>query len=78
MGLSYGEVLTEYRQYDMLVGTTVRVHHQTREIQDERDYNALVLGFTDVGFLKVRNESTGKTVSLSAEEISISPSGHTR
>jgi BirA family transcriptional regulator, biotin operon repressor / biotin---[acetyl-CoA-carboxylase] ligase len=55
MGLTYHQIMAEYAEYDMLVGNTVRVHHKTREIASPDDYDALVTGFTEEGYLMVRN-----------------------
>lgn len=74
MKLSLSGVLAEYSKFDMLTGTTVRVHHKTREEDDDRDYNAHVLGINEAdGALRVRNTVTGATACLAGEEVSITP-----
>jgi biotin-(acetyl-CoA carboxylase) ligase len=73
MQLTYHQVMAEYHQYDMLMGTTVRVHHKTREIASPEDFDGLVTGFTEEGYLVVRNTETQLPKNLSGEEISISP-----
>tara|TARA_B110001452_G_scaffold266701_1_gene274299 strand:+ start:1021 stop:1857 length:837 start_codon:yes stop_codon:yes gene_type:complete len=74
MALSTAAVLDEYRTTDLLAGTTVRVHHRTREEDDPRDYDAKVLGVDAQGMLRVRAPG-GEERSLSGEEVSISPKG---
>lgn len=57
----------------MLEGQLVRVHHKARETDSPDDYNAKVLGFEDNGNLRVARQDNGKTVALSAEEVSLRP-----
>ena len=57
----------------MLIGTTIRVHHKSREESDEKDFDAIVEGFDAQGLLQVRNKTTGATSALSGQEVSISP-----
>jgi BirA family biotin operon repressor/biotin-[acetyl-CoA-carboxylase] ligase len=60
-----------YREADMLIGRSIRVHHVSREVDDPRDYEGEVLGITAEGFLRVRR-ADGE-VALSGEEVSITP-----
>ena len=73
MAKPYAEVLEEYKQHDMLVGLTIRVHHKSREEADDKDFDAEVLGFTGEGYLQVRNAANGEVKALSGEEVSITP-----
>jgi len=69
-------VLNEYREHDLLRGRTIRVHHKTREQDDPSDFDALVLGIDDQGYLRVRplnGPKQGDEISLSGEEVSITP-----
>ena len=82
--LPEGDALGQHRQEerladklcttDLLAGTTVRVHHRTREEDDPRDYDAQVLGVDAQGMLRVRAPG-GEERLLSGEEVSISPKG---
>ena len=73
MKLPLRAVMAEYKTFDMLVGTVVRVHHKSREESSKDDYDAEVLGYAEDGMLKVRNTVTKMDKYLSGEEISISP-----
>ena len=73
MQLTLNQVMAEYKAFDMLVGTVVRVHHKSREESSAADYDAEVLGYTEEGYLTVRNTVTRISKNLSGEEISISP-----
>ena len=70
--LSTEGVLDEYRTCDLLAGRGVRVHHRSREEDDPRDYEALVLGVDPQGMLCVRRPD-GTEQQLSGEEVSITP-----
>lgn len=71
MDLSPELFVNAYRQADMLIGRTVRVHHVSREVRDPRDYEGTVLGVTPQGYLRVRHG--GGEATLSGEEVSITP-----
>jgi BirA family biotin operon repressor/biotin-[acetyl-CoA-carboxylase] ligase len=75
MSLSPAAVLDEYSRVDLLKGRTVRVHHKTREETDERDFDALALGVSAEGALRVRplEPPNAAVRELSGEEVSISP-----
>lgn len=71
MELSPELFVDAYRQADMLIGRSVRVHHVSREVRDPRDYEGTVLGVTPQGYLRVRH--SGGEATLSGEEVSITP-----
>ena len=76
MDMSTDAVLDEYRQYDLLRGRTIRVHHKTREEDDPDDYDAEALGVDQDGYLRVRplgSAAARGELSLSGEEVSITP-----
>ncbi len=73
MALPTSEVLAEYRRFDMLEGSTIRVHHKTREEEHPDDYDATALGVDEQGMLRVREVGGGAVKVLSGEEVSISP-----
>ena len=73
MQTTFTQTLKDYSQFDMLIGTTVRVHHKTREETDARDYDALVLGVNEKGNLRVKPVGKSGEKELSGEEVSISP-----
>ncbi|KAL3917423.1 MAG: hypothetical protein SGPRY_006407 [Prymnesium sp.] len=74
MSLPTSEVLQEYQEHDLLRGTTIRVHHKTREEDDARDFDATVLGVDTTGMLRVCPLQAGaEEVLLSGEEVSITP-----
>ncbi|EGD76794.1 hypothetical protein PTSG_08145 [Salpingoeca rosetta] len=73
MTLPMHEVLNLYAEHDMLKGRTVRVYHRARGEDDEKDYDAQVLGFTPSGNLLVKKCQGGEQVALSGEEISVRP-----
>ena len=69
-------VLLEYRQFDLLRGRTIRVHHRTREESDPSDFDAEALGVDGEGYLRVRalnGAKAGTELTLSGEEVSITP-----
>eukprot|EP00045_Choanoeca_perplexa_P003346 m.29967 g.29967 ORF g.29967 m.29967 type:complete len:309 (-) comp11993_c0_seq2:983-1909(-) len=72
MAKSFAEVLQDYQEHDMLKGNVVRVYHQARGVDDERDFDAEVVGFQPDGSLLVVDPQ-GKQHELSGEEISIRP-----
>eukprot|EP01147_Barroeca_monosierra_P004057 gene4057-6476_t len=59
------EILELYIKYDMLQGRTVRVYHKSRGVDDEKDYNARVLGYSSGGNLIVERLDSASKVSLS-------------
>jgi len=74
--LTMDEVLQEYSKVHMLQDAIVRVHHKTREEDDDRDYDALVDGLAPFGMLRVRaldqnGKPTKKEIQLSGEEVSL-------
>lgn len=71
MALDMRALLAEYSARDLLRGRRLRVHHASREEADPRDYDAIALGVTDGGLLRVSRGS--EVLALSGEEISISP-----
>ena len=75
MSLSPAAVLDEYSRVDLLRGRVVRVHHKTREETDVRDFDALALGVSAEGALRVRpiEPANAAVRELSGEEVSISP-----
>eukprot|EP00316_Scyphosphaera_apsteinii_P005570 CAMPEP_0119325812 /NCGR_PEP_ID=MMETSP1333-20130426/66740_1 /TAXON_ID=418940 /ORGANISM="Scyphosphaera apsteinii, Strain RCC1455" /LENGTH=259 /DNA_ID=CAMNT_0007333917 /DNA_START=149 /DNA_END=928 /DNA_ORIENTATION=- len=73
MALSNEEVINEYLQHDLLTGLSIRVHHRSRDEDDPRDFEALVIGLNQDGMLRVRPAGMLEERVLSAEEISISP-----
>eukprot|EP00043_Microstomoeca_roanoka_P021566 m.255407 g.255407 ORF g.255407 m.255407 type:complete len:301 (+) comp19492_c0_seq1:161-1063(+) len=73
MKLSMSEILNEYARYDMLKGRVVRVFHKARGIDDDKDYDAMVVGFSPDGGLMVKRSTDGSEFTLSGEEISVRP-----
>jgi hypothetical protein len=71
--------LSEYREYDMLAGEVVRVHHKSREVDSPNDYDARVCEILADGRLLVQrlgyggNEAGDGMLMLSSEEISLRP-----
>ena len=55
----------------MLTGKTIRVHHVSREVDDPRDYDAIVTGVAKDGQLSVASKVTGQAAMLSGHEVSI-------
>ena len=67
--------MEEYAKVHLLSDKTIRVHHQTREVDDERDYDAVVQGVYPDGRLQVRNPVNGAVELLSGQEVSIRITG---
>eukprot|EP00049_Salpingoeca_infusionum_P008428 m.138448 g.138448 ORF g.138448 m.138448 type:complete len:145 (-) comp14011_c1_seq25:516-950(-) len=67
------DVLDEYKSLNALHGLSVRVYHNQRLVDDERDFTAKVVGIADSGELLVKNEETGAVQTISGQEISIRP-----
>mmetsp|Transcript_28210 Transcript_28210/g.73969 ORF Transcript_28210/g.73969 Transcript_28210/m.73969 type:complete len:302 (-) Transcript_28210:180-1085(-) len=66
--------IAEYTALDMLVNQVVRVCHKSRDEADDKDYDAVVLGFYPNGNLKVSKVGDPDSeIALSGEEISIRP-----
>ena len=73
MQLPMAEVLSLYSQHDMLKGRVVRVHHKAHGADDDKDFDARVVGFSPNGNLVVRSLAGGEEKHLSGEEISVRP-----
>jgi BirA family biotin operon repressor/biotin-[acetyl-CoA-carboxylase] ligase len=71
MGMQADSFVRAYREADMLIGRSIRVHHVSREVCDPRDFDCEVIGITAQGFLRVRG--TAGEATLSGEEVSITP-----
>jgi hypothetical protein len=76
------QLLGEYREYDMLAGEVVRVHHKSREVDSPDDYDARVCDILPDGRLLVQRLGSGgdgdsgansddAMAQLSSEEISL-------
>lgn len=66
-------VLARYSAQHLLADRVIRVHHKTREENDDRDYDARVQGLSQFGFLRVVRLSDGAELELSGEEVTIRP-----
>ncbi|KAL6073058.1 biotin--[biotin carboxyl-carrier protein] ligase [Balamuthia mandrillaris] len=71
MSLSLPQIIEEYQRHDMLCGNTVLVMPKGKE--DPLRVEAVALGFTETGSLRVRIVESGEEKELYAEEVSVRP-----
>lgn len=65
------QILAEYKQYDMLIHQPIIVMPKKKE-DTTSYYNAVCIGYTDDGYMKVRTSDNKESVLIS-EEVSIRP-----
>jgi len=70
LALSMEQVLTRYKEFDMLIGKEILVMPKKKE--DPLRVEAQAIGFTNEGYLQVKLKS-GEIDTLCSEEVSIRP-----
>jgi BirA family biotin operon repressor/biotin-[acetyl-CoA-carboxylase] ligase len=73
LGLDFGQALSLYQKHDMLVGKSIVV--KPKKIEHPEGYNALAIGFTDWGQLKVQLDD-GSVKELLSDEVMFTPAVH--